>query len=140
MKTFEEDKKLKSLLKSVKLESPDSDFSVKVMNRIFKEESLLEKVKRERILGKGFWIILILFITLFAAMFVFSSTGGDTGGGLLDYVPGVNTNTVTQDYDNFFQRFNSIPVSIAGILLASSILVFIERFLNSKIKTSQNKI
>jgi uncharacterized membrane protein len=138
MKTFEEDKKLKSLLKTIPLESPGADFSVNVMNRIFSEESLLEKVKRERVLGKGFWVILILFVALFAAMFVFSSGGGDTGGGLSEYIPAINTNTVTQDYQNFFERIGSVPVSIAGILLASSILVFIERFLNSRIKTFQN--
>ncbi|MBN2891421.1 MAG: hypothetical protein JXL97_06115 [Bacteroidales bacterium] len=138
MKTFEEDKKLKSLLKTIPLESPGADFSVNVMNRIFSEESLLEKVRRERVLGKGFWVILILFVALFAAMFVFSSGGGDTGGGLSEYIPAINTNTVTQDYQNFFERIGSVPVSIAGILLASSILVFIERFLNSRIKTFQN--
>ncbi|MCG6185750.1 hypothetical protein [Maribellus maritimus] len=134
MKTFEEDKKLKSVLKSVKLESPGNDFSLNVMNRIFHEESLLEKAKREKVLGKGFWIILALFIALFAAMFIFSSAGGDTGE-LGKYIPGLNTNTVTQDYENFFQRIGSVPLSIAGILLASSFLVFIDRFLSSKIRT-----
>ena len=135
MKTFEEDKALKSLLKSVKPESPGSDFSVNVMNRIFKEESLLEKLKRERVLGKGFWIILILFLALFAAMVVVSSSGANPGNGLSGYVPGLNTNTVTQNYETFFSKLGSVPASIAGILLASSILVFIERFLNSTINT-----
>ncbi len=134
MKTFKEDKELKSLLKSVKLESPNSDFSVKVMNRIFKEESLFEKIKKERILGKGFWTIMVLFIILFVAMFVFNANEGVTGGGFSEYIPGLDTNTVTQDYENFFQKLGSVPTSIAGILLASSILLFIERFLNSKIK------
>lgn len=138
MKTFEEDKKLQSLLKSVKLESPDSDFSVNVMNRIFKEESLLEKVKRERVLGKGFWIILILFVALFAAMILFSASGANPAGGLSEYIPALNTNTVTQDYESFFSKLGSVPVSIAGILLASSVLVFIERFLNSRLKNSMN--
>lgn len=138
MKTFEEDKKLKSLLKTIPLESPGANFSVNVMNRIFSEESLLEKVKRERVLGKGFWVILILFVALFSAMFIFSSGGGGTGGGLSEYIPAINTNTVTQEYQNFFERIGSVPLSIAGILLASSILVFIERFLSSKIKTFQN--
>jgi len=138
MKTFEEDKKLKSLLKTIHLESPGADFSANVMNRIFSEESLLEKVRREKVLGKGFWVILILFVALFAAMFIFSSSGGNSGGGLSEYIPALNSQTVTQDYQNFFERLGSVPVSIAGILLASSILVFIERFLNSRIKTFQN--
>lgn len=138
METFKEDKELKSLLKSVKLESPGSDFSVNVMNRIFKEESLLEKVKRERVLGKGFWIILILFVALLATMAVISSTGANAGGGLSEYIPGLNTNSVTQDYDTFLSKLGSVPLSIAGILLASSILVFIERFLNSRINTFKN--
>ena len=134
MKTFKEDKELKSLLKSVKLESPNSDFSVKVMNRIFAEESLFEKIRKERILGKGFWIIMVLFITLFAAIFVFNTNEVITSGGFSEYIPGLDTNTVTQDYQNFFQKLDSLPVSIAGIFLASSILIFLERILNSKIK------
>lgn len=134
MKTFDEDKDLKSLLKSVKLESPGSDFSVKVMNRIFQEESILEKIKKERILGKGFWIIMVLFIILFAAMFVFNANEGASGGRFSEYIPGLDTNTVTQNYKNFFQKLSAVPVSIAGILLASSILVFVDRFLNLKTK------
>ncbi len=139
MKTFEEDKELKSLLKTVKLESPGSGFSMKVMNQIFQEESLLEKIKKERVLGKGFWIILSLFIVLIVAMFIFSSTAESSGSEFSNYIPGLNTNSITQDYEGIFKKLGSVPVSIAGILLASSILVFIEQFLNSKIKSFQNK-
>ena len=54
-----EDIKLKTLLQKMKLESPKANFSVRVMNKIFEEENVLNKIKSERILGKGFWIIII---------------------------------------------------------------------------------
>lgn len=134
MKTFEEDKELKKVLKSIKLDSPESNFSVRVMNRIFQENSLLEKIKNERILGKGFWIILTLFTALIATMFFFSGTESIAGGSISEYLNGLNSNALQQDYQTFYQKIGTVPLSIAGILLASSILLFIERLFNSKIK------
>ena len=135
MKTFEDDKKLKSLVKKVKLDSPGPDFTVNVMNRIFREDSFFEKIKRERVLGKGFWIILALFVILVAAMVVVSSTGLATGNGVPDLLSGIETKGVSEKYQSFFNRLGTVPVSTAGILLASSLLLFIERFISSKRNT-----
>jgi hypothetical protein len=62
MKTFEEDKELKQLLKSIKLDKPAPDFTKQVMNRVFQERTMPEQVKAEPVLGKGFWIILLYCI------------------------------------------------------------------------------
>jgi hypothetical protein len=134
MKTIIEDKELKNVLKSIKLDSPGPNFSVRVMNRIFQENSILEKIKNERIFGKGFWIIIALFVLLFAAMFVFSGTENAAGGGIAEFIPKLNSNGVEEGYQSFFQKIGTVPLSVAGIMLASSILLFIERFINSKSK------
>jgi len=132
MKSFEEDKELKSSLKSIKLDSPKSNFTVRVMNKIFREESLIEKVKRERVLGKGFWIILALFVALCVAMVIVSGTGTATGGSVPKLVSEINSSGAAADYQTFFQKLGTVPVSIAGILIASSLLLFIDKLLHSK--------
>jgi hypothetical protein len=135
MKTFEEDNKLKSLLKNVKLNSPDPNFTVRVMNRIFQENSILERLKNERILGKGFWIILCLFVAIIFAIIIFSGTTGDES--IINQVlPDLNTSNAKQEYENFFQQLGTVPLSIAGILSASSILLFIDWFFNLKFENS----
>jgi len=132
MKPLEEDKELKSLLKSIKLDSPETNFTVRVMNKIFQEESLIEKVKRERVLGKGFWVILALFVALFVAMVLVSGSGAGTSGSVPKLVSEINSSGAAADYQTFFQKLGTVPVSIAGILLASSLLLFVDKFLHSK--------
>jgi uncharacterized BrkB/YihY/UPF0761 family membrane protein len=129
MKTQELDNELRSLIKGVKLDSPGSDFTSNVMNRVFEEKVAREKVKEEKLLGKGFWIILLLFVILIAAMFVFSYSGTPTEGELSKLLSGANDGALSQGYQSFFSNLGSLPLSIGGILLASSVLLFIDRFL-----------
>jgi len=129
MKTQDLDNELRSLIKGVKLDSPGSDFTSKVMNRVYEEKVVMEKVKDEKLLGKGFWIILFLFVALIAAMFVFSSSGLQDGGQLSKLMSGAGEGALSQRYQSFFSNLGSLPLSIGGILLASSVLVLIDRFL-----------
>ncbi len=134
MKTFEEDIELKALIKSMKIESPQSDFSAKVMNRIFEERSVLEQVKAQRVLGKGFWIILSLFVGLIAAMFIFSTSGNTGGGDIEKLLSDVSSTAVSQEYNSIFDKITGLPLSIAAIMFATSLLLFLERFLSSRSK------
>jgi hypothetical protein len=131
MKTFEEDKELKRFLKSVKLESPGANFSSQVMNRIYAEVPLLEQVKKEPILGKGFWIILALFGLLIVTMLLLSGSSIALNEAP-SMLPQVNTDAVMTGYRSFFEKLGNLPAGIAGIFLATSLLVFLERFLESK--------
>jgi hypothetical protein len=129
MKTQDLDNELKSLIKGVKLDSPGSDFTSKVMSRVYEEKVAMEKVKDERLLGKGFWIILFLFVALIAAMFVFSASGTQTEGELSKLLSGANDGALSQGYQSFFSNLGSLPLSIGGILMASTVLLFIDKFL-----------
>jgi len=129
MKTQDLDNELKSLIKGIKLDSPGNDFTVNVMNRVFEEKAAMEQVKDERILGKGFWIILFLFVLLIAAMFVFSGDGIQDSGALTKLLNKANDGSLTQGYQSVFSKLGTLPLSIGGILLASSVLVFIDKFL-----------
>lgn len=129
MKTQDLDNELKSLIKGIKLDSPGNDFTSKVMGRIYEEKVAMEKVKDDKLLGKGFWIILSLFVILIVAMFVFSSTGVQTEGQLSKLLSGANDGALSQGYQSFFSNLGSLPLSIGGILMASSILLLIDKFL-----------
>jgi hypothetical protein len=129
MKTQDLDNELKSLIKGVKLDSPGNDFTSKVMSRVYEEKTALEKVKDEKLLGKGFWIILSLFVILIAAMFVFSSSGVQTEGQLSKLLSGANDGALSEGYQSFFSNLGSLPLSIGGILMASSVLILIDKFL-----------
>jgi hypothetical protein len=131
MKTFEEDKELGRFLKSVKLESPGVNFSSQVMNRIFAEVPLLEQVKKEPIFGKGFWIILSLFGLLFVAMIILSGSNLALSEAP-SILPQMNTEGVMTGYRSFLEKLGNLPAGISGIFLASSLLVLIEKLLESK--------
>lgn len=130
MKTIDNDTELKNLIKGIKLDSPGNDFTSKVMNRVFEEQPAVEIVKNEKLLGKGFWIILLLFVVLIAAMFISASTGLQTEGQFAKLIDGAGNGTFSQEYQSFFSNLGSLPLSIGGILLATSVLLFADRFLS----------
>ena len=129
MKTQDLDNELKSLIKEIKLDSPGKDFTLNVMNRVLEEKTATEQVKDERILGKGFWIILLLFVILIAAMFIFSGNGIQEEGQISKLLSNVGNGSLTSGYQSVFSKLGTLPLSIGGILLASSVLLFIDRFL-----------
>lgn len=131
MKTFEKDKELRQLLKSIKLESPGADFSARVMNRVFAEQPALEQVKQLPVLGRGFWIIIALF-ALLIVLVVLVSGGSSTVGQTSTLLPEVNTDAVLTGYRSFFDKLSNLPVGIAGIFIGASLLVFLEKFLKTK--------
>ena len=128
-----EDIKLKALLEQMKLDSPEPNFSVRVMNKIFEQDSVLERIKSEKVLGKGFWIILILFVALLAAIFVMYNAGAQPESQIQELLPKVNSG-VTESYQSLFSKLGTLPLSIAGILIASSVLIFIDKFISSNSK------
>lgn len=127
-----EDIKLRILLQELKLEKPGKDFTSNVMDKILAEDLALERIKSERILGKGFWIILILFVALLASILVLQNSTISSGGELNNLFKGLEN--ATSGYNSFFSKIGNIPLSIAGILIASSILLFIDRFISSNAK------
>ena len=129
MKTQDLENELKSLIKGIKLDSPGNDFTLKVMNRVLEEKVAMEQVKNERILGKGFWIILALFVLLIVSMFVFSGSGIQEEGQLSKMFNSVSDGSLSGSYQSVFSKLGTLPLSIGGILLASSVLLFIDRFL-----------
>jgi hypothetical protein len=127
------DIKLQALLQQMTLDSPKPNFSVRVMNKIFEEDNALERIKSEKILGKGFWIIMILFVALLVAVFLLSNGNSETASTAQSLLPQMND--VSQGYNSLLGKIGTMPLGIAGILAAFSILLFLDRFLtlNSKV-------
>lgn len=128
-----EDIKLKALLQKIELEKPGSDFTVNVMNKIFEEDSVLEKIKSEKILGKGFWIISILFMVLLAAIFLVNNSGMQADSQIGQFLPEAGQG-LSEDYESFFSKMGTLPLSIAGITIAISVLIFIDKIISANSK------
>ena len=128
-----EDIKLKAFLQNLELEKPGSGFTVQVMNKIFAEDSALEQIKSEKILGKGFWIISILFVVLLAAIFVVSNTGMQADSQIGQLLPEAGQG-LSEGYDSLFSKLGTLPLSIAGITIGVSVLIFIDKIISSNSK------
>ncbi|WP_372648683.1 hypothetical protein [Draconibacterium sp.] len=128
-----EDIKLKAFLQNMELEKPGSGFTVQVMNKIFAEDSALEQIKSEKILGKGFWIISILFLVLLAAIFVVSNTGMQADSQIGQLLPEAGQG-LSEGYESFFSKLGTMPLSIAGITIGVSVLIFIDKIISSNSK------
>lgn len=127
MKATENDIKLKELLKDFKPESPDKNFTVKLMERIYAEEKAKLKVKGDRIFGIGFWIVIFLFVGILVVYSVFFNAGISSEGSFTEMFNKLLPENASKDYQFLFSKFNSLPLSLAVILFALSILLFIDR-------------
>ena len=125
-----EDIKLNALLHELQLEKPGPNFSARVMNKIFEENPAFDQLKSQPILGKGFWIISALFVCLLVVMFMVSGTGTQTGSPINNLLPEISSG-VSTGFKSFFEKIGMVPLSIAGILIASSVLLFIDRLISS---------
>lgn len=128
-----EDIKLKAFMQDMELESPAPNFSVRVMNKIFEEENVLEKIKSQKLFGKGFWIIIVLFIALIVWVLLLKDSGAEGASQLQSLLPSVNSE-VGNSYQSLLGKMGSVPLGIAGILGAASVLLFLDRFISSNSK------
>ncbi len=123
------------LIKSIRLESPGADFSARVMDRVFEEQLALDKVKSDRIFGRSFLIILAIFVALMVAS-LFLTGSMETVDSLRTIFPAFNSDALLSEYRSLFNRLDLLPASLAGILLASSLLVFIDRILLQQLRVN----
>jgi hypothetical protein len=128
-----EDIKLQALLQKMKLDSPEPNFTVRVMNKIFEENNALETIKAEKILGKGFWLILILFVSLMAIVYFAYSSGVQPESQLQNVLPEASKG-MSNGFNSFFSRINHLPLAVGGILAAFSVLLFLDRIILSNSK------
>jgi NADH:ubiquinone oxidoreductase subunit 6 (subunit J) len=133
MNRFEEDNELRRLIKSMKPESLGADFSSKVMMRVHEKQEEMDRIRSERIFGKWFWIILAAFISLFMIV-IFVPETTSYPSAFPGIIPEFDRETISALYSSLFKTFDVIPTSVAGILLASSLLLILEGLLSSRVR------
>jgi len=133
MNRFEEDNELRRLIKSIKPESPGADFSSKVMMRVHEKQEELDRIRSERIFGKWFWIILAAFISMFMIVIFVPETAFGTSA-FSGIIPEFDREIISTLYSSLFKIFDVVPAGVAGILLASSLLLILERLLSSRVR------
>jgi hypothetical protein len=133
MKEFENDKMLKDLLKEIKLEKPGDKFTTNVMNKVFDIAAAARlQTAKLHILGWKFWILVSLFVALAVVLVILTQVGVQPDASANSLLPSLDSGKVGSEYHTILDSFNKVPVSIVAILLASSTLIFIERFLSKK--------
>jgi len=118
------------LLKSYIPESPTNDFSDRVMNRIFEEQRSLEQVKRYPVLGRSFWVFLSLFAVLIALVVIYSVTSGSDPERFLSL--NFDLSNIFTGYLSLLTQTGTMPLSMASILIATSLLILLENFLDKR--------
>lgn len=129
MTTINDDTKLKGLMKDIRLEKPGPNFTTNVMNRVFELKTATVQSIRVHILDWKFWVLASLFVFFAIGMIFYSQSGAQPGTTLL---PDVASTKAGEKYHSALQIFGQVPLSVAAILIASSLLVFLDRFLTRK--------
>jgi len=133
MNKFQEDTELRQLIKGFRLQSPGDNFSSKVMDHIHEEKRESERVKAEKIIGPWFWIVLASFAGLCAAVFFVSESDYDTSL-ISGFLQGTGEKSLSTYYTLFVSFLDTVPTSVAGIMLALSLLVLLDKFFLSRLR------
>jgi len=134
MNKFEKDIKLKQFLKFYTPESPGPDFSGRVMKSIFEEQSSLEQVRKYPVLRRSFWVFLLLFTTLI--VFAVISRSNTDQSVITNFL----TDEILTGYRSFITQIGTLPLSMASILTATSLLVFLGNLLDKRLDDSNTRI
>lgn len=131
MNQFEKDLKLEQLLKNYVPDSPEPDFQDRVMKGIFREQYAPEQLKKYPVLGRSFWIFLLLFAILISFVVIFASISGASSGESAITAAGINK--ISEGYHSFLSQIGTLPMSIATILTATSLLILLGGVLDKNI-------
>jgi len=132
MKESNEDKILRSTFKTVELDKPGHNFTSNVMNKVHDIAATKLETKSLKIFGAKFWIIIFLFVALAAVLVILSLTGMQPESAINELLPSIDNGQVNEGYRSVLNEINRVPVSVAAILIASSTLIFFERFLSKR--------
>lgn len=143
-----QDKQFGELMRGMKIESPSTDFTFRVMGRVYAESAVQRKpllANYQPVISKQTWIILIV---AFVAMMVYItvsgqgvSAGESSGfwGTLFGKLEVFNNNEVSSVLKTGTGLFTSIPTIAYLILIAALALWTLDGFL-SKFKHQHSEV
>jgi len=132
-----QDKQFEQMMKGIRIDSPSSDFTVRVMSRIQAEAAVQKRSviqDYQPVISKRTWIILLVIFVLF--MIYITVSGQDTttanNTGIWSTVSGklaaLNTKEVSKIWQTGTGLFTSIPPVVFLILTASLALWTLDLF------------
>jgi hypothetical protein len=137
MNTTDNDSELRKLIKKVKIESPDPDFSSRVMDVILARAEGKKVFSSEPVLGRSFWILVTLFVLLTVAFILLSGNTIHNEGivqNLLSGLPAPDFTTLKNSLAKFMEISGSLPLSVAVTMIAASVLILADKFFTTKQK------
>jgi hypothetical protein len=138
MNTMNNDKELKKLMKEIRLEKPGAGFSSSVMDAVLAETAINKVYRHETVLGAKFWIFTGLFIALAIIMALMgnsqSATDGSIFSGLIERFPAPELGAAKDGISRISNIFSGLPVTLASIMIASSILILADNFFSTRHK------
>jgi hypothetical protein len=134
MNTSEKDKNLKKMIKGIRLESPGPDFSSKVMEAILAETQKKPGFVTEPFLGKKFWILVILFISLAVAFMLFYKSEPGTGSiqHLFSNLPSPDWSPFKNFFSSFIGKAGSLSWTVIVVILGATGLIFADKLFAGK--------
>jgi hypothetical protein len=133
------DKQFEEMMKGITIDSPSSDFTMKVMSRIQAEAAVQKRpilAGYEPAISKKTWIMLLI---IFAALMIYITVAGkdtdsaNTSGFIATILNSMNQLEVNK-VSSFWQKgmgiFSSIPMVAYLIITASLALLTLDGFLN----------
>lgn len=136
MKTIDNDRELRSLMKEFKLEKPSAGFSTSVMDAVLAEAAKKTAYRTEPILGKKFWVFVGMFVVLGIVLILFgngeTSTNNEIASGIIEKFPAPDLGNIKSGYSRFWDIVSGLPITIGAIMIATSILILADKFLGSK--------
>jgi len=137
MNTIENDRELRKLMKEISLEKPGAGFSTKVMDAII-AESAKTVYRTEPILSRNFWIFVGLFVSLAIVLMLIGASGAyssaEISQGILERFPAPELSEVKEGITKFMETITGLPITIAAIMIGTTILILADKFFSSKEK------
>jgi hypothetical protein len=133
------DKQFEEMMKGIRIDSPSSDFTLKVMSRIQAEAAVQKRPvlqDYQPVISKRTWIIMIVAFVLFLIWITVSGQNTDSSSSsgiwtrIFSSVNSIKTSEVSSVWQKGVGMFSTIP-SIAYLILTASLALWtLDLFMN----------
>lgn len=138
MKTIDNDKELRRLVKEIRLEKPGAGFSSSVMGYVLAEAAKKTAYRTEPILGKNFWFFVGMFVVLAIVLILLgkgeTSNNNEIASEIIEKFPAPGLGNIKGGFSRFLDMVSGLPITIGAIMTATSVLILADKFLISRQK------
>jgi hypothetical protein len=129
MNTSDKDRELMEWMKGIRLESPGPEFSSKVM-KIIQDEKQKESVYiSQPMLGKNFWIMVILFVAI-VLISILIPVENSSGSGILEQffsgLPKPGWDEINRFFSGIAVKSGSLSLTLAAVMLGATALILLD--------------